>query len=373
MKSILKSLLNKFLRIFYIFPINKNKIVFRSSQGEKYNCNPKYITEYLLEHNPDKFRIVWIFNNPSDYQYLKKKNITICKSGSISSLFHLSTAKFIIDNHGIQSYLPVRDSQITINTWHGGGSYKRGRKHRTESQKQYTKEMEKKTKYYISSCEKFSKNNLSHIPEKSILPFGMARNDLFFYDTSEIKERVKMHYNIPDEYGLIIFAPTFRRMDTDTIYNIDYSMVMEACERRFNKTFVFAYRLHEFVENNNSNLKENNNLLNINDYEDMQELIAACDIIITDYSSLIWDAALAKKPCFIYAADLQDYIDDRDFYTPIEQWPFPLAQNNDELKLNILNFNKEKYNLSLEKHLKDLGSYENGKAAEKLYYFLINH
>lgn len=66
MKNFLKSLLSNVLKVFWIFPLNNHKIVFRSSQGEKYNCNPKYITEYIETYNRDEFQLVWLFNNPAN-------------------------------------------------------------------------------------------------------------------------------------------------------------------------------------------------------------------------------------------------------------------------------------------------------------------
>ena len=63
------------LNIFRIFSVKKDVIVFRSSRGERYHCNPKYITEYILENFRDDFKIVWVFNNPEKYRFLEDKGI----------------------------------------------------------------------------------------------------------------------------------------------------------------------------------------------------------------------------------------------------------------------------------------------------------
>ncbi len=372
MKNLLTVLLNNIIKILWIIPIDKKKIVFRSSKGEKYNCNPKYISEYIINHSND-YKVVWIFKNPKKYLYLKEQGIEIVKEKSIKSIINLATAKYIIDNHGVQSYMPIRKNQITINTWHGGGSYKKSRKRRTDNQNAYIKKMNDKTKYYISSCQKFSENNLSEIYKNNksmILPYGMARNDLFFRDTSKIAKKVRSFFSIDENDGIVLFAPTFRRMNVDTDTDIDWKGIVNICKKKYNKNFHFIYRLHEFVENNNNPLKNEKSTINGNQYEDMQELIAASDIIITDYSSLIWDAAVGNKKCFIYATDLNEYINDRDFYTPIKDWPFPLSENNKELIYNIENFNEEIYKENINKHLNDLGSYEDGNASKRVMEFL---
>ena len=98
----------------------------------------------------------------------------------------------------------------------------------------------------------------------------------------------------------------------------------------------------------------------------MQELLCAADILITDYSSCMWDFSLMYKPCFIYATDIDQYKQERDFYTPMSEWPFPIATNTDELINNILNFNQEEYVEKVKQHHKALGSFEDGHACERV-------
>lgn len=106
-------------------------------------------------------------------------------------------------------------------------------------------------------------------------------------------------------------------------------------------------------------------------YPDMQELLCATDILITDYSSCMWDFSLMYKPCFIYANDLEEYKIERNFHTPIKEWPFPLSINNDELIKNINDFDNNKYIKKVKEHHEKLGSYENGQASKKMC-ILIN-
>ena len=101
-------------------------------------------------------------------------------------------------------------------------------------------------------------------------------------------------------------------------------------------------------------------------YEDMQELLCASDVLVTDFSSSMWDFALTGRPCFLYAPDIQQYIDERGFYTEPSTWPFPLAKSDDELSANILGFDQAAYEKALAKHYSDFGSYENKDACAKV-------
>ena len=107
-------------------------------------------------------------------------------------------------------------------------------------------------------------------------------------------------------------------------------------------------------------------VFDVTNYPDMQELLCAADILITDYSSCMWDFSLMYKPCFIYATDIEQYTQERDFYTPMSEWPFPIATNTDELINNILNFNQEEYVQKVKQHHKALGSFEDGHASERI-------
>ena len=70
-------------------------------------------------------------------------------------------------------------------------------------------------------------------------------------------------------------------------------------------------------------------------------------------------------------SDKEAYKKEIDFYYPIESWPFPLAQNNEELFGNIMSFDYSYYHKAVEGHHRVLGSYENGHACEKIGKMII--
>ena len=98
----------------------------------------------------------------------------------------------------------------------------------------------------------------------------------------------------------------------------------------------------------------------------MQELLWVSDILMTDYSSSMWDFSLTYKPCFLFATDLKEYQNERDFYSDIHTWPFILAENNDELNEKILSYNDEEYRQAVKKYHEDMGSYEKGSACKQI-------
>jgi CDP-glycerol glycerophosphotransferase len=106
-------------------------------------------------------------------------------------------------------------------------------------------------------------------------------------------------------------------------------------------------------------------IIDVTDYDDMQELITIADVAITDYSSWIYDFMLQRRPGFIFATDIALYNNERGFCYPLETTPFPIATNNNEMMQNVLDFNQEDYLNKLEAFLEEKGCVEDGHASER--------
>ena len=98
----------------------------------------------------------------------------------------------------------------------------------------------------------------------------------------------------------------------------------------------------------------------------MQELLAAADVLITDYSSSMWDFAMTDKPGFLYIPDLSRFDEKKDFYTPVRQWPYPYAVDMDGMERLIAEYDQEKAVRKKDEYLKLVDCYEKGNASEQL-------
>ena len=100
---------------------------------------------------------------------------------------------------------------------------------------------------------------------------------------------------------------------------------------------------------------------------DMNEIIAGADAFLTDYSSAVFEAAMAGIPGFIYADDLEDYVEDRgDLMFDMRELPFPVALNNEELMGNILGFDMGQYEKAVGEFMAGVGNEEDGKASGRV-------
>ncbi|KOP33957.1 hypothetical protein AFK69_06935, partial [Xenorhabdus sp. GDc328] len=127
-KDLLKIVINYLLKIillpFYLFPINNKRIVFMSYSGLQYSCNPKYISDFLKDNHND-YELVWVFKEPD--KYFLDSSIKKVKYLSIRYLYTVITSKFYFSNNGFNHFFFIRKGQRFVQTWHGGGAYKKRR------------------------------------------------------------------------------------------------------------------------------------------------------------------------------------------------------------------------------------------------------
>lgn len=365
MKNIIIEIGKKFLCIFFVFPIKNNRIFFSAYSGRQYSCNPKYISDWIEQNYKDEFEIIWAFNEPDAFSYLKNRNIKCVKFKSIKYLYYLLTSKIVIDNVESWSILPKRTGQYVINTWHGGGAYKGVGLKRKDTSETLDKNMLRKNErisIYLSSSKVFSQMTLreSFQYNGKIMECGMPRNDLLIKNDENKKNIIKEKLGINKKTGIVIYAPTFRH-DLKYKYMLDYEKTLNALKNRFGKEWIMLIRTHYYLQ---SEKIESSRVKNVSDYPDMQELLLISDVLITDYSSSIWDFSLMEKPCFLFMPDYNEYIDEREFYTPIQDWPYPASFSMEDLEDKIIKYDYEIAKKRILNHHIKLGICESGMASE---------
>lgn len=375
LQTFLAPKLRNILKVLSVGHFHNKRIVFFSYFGTQYSCNPKYISEYIQNHYPD-FQIVWGFKQPKNFASLKKRNIDTAKYMFPRFLHLCLTSKFIITNSEIPAWFPIMKRQVYINTWHGGGAYKRvGAAYQKETAgKQIRAEIAREMPCtYVSSSKAFTELTIhkSFHHYGAILSCGMPRNDILVNQNKpELNHKIRKYYHLPEDSRILLYAPTYRESKSADEYLLDCQAIGRALTERFGGKWYFLFRMHYFIMNQ---LKDKAEYIDASKYSDMQELLYASDILITDYSSSMWDFGLTKKPCFLYATDLNIYDMERGFYSDIHTWPFPLAETTEELVSVINSFDSNSYQKKLQKHFSDLGSYEKGQATETICKYIFTH
>ena len=365
-KLLIKMLIRAGAHLFYVFPVKNNRILFMCQEMDNYCCNPKYIHRYMQEKYGNDYEYIWVFKKPNEHNIIA--GVKFIKYYSLQRLFYMATSKIIVCNIQPDSLYPSRKNQLIINTWHAGGAYKKVGKTITKGKKDewsYIKQL-CDVNVYLSSSNLFTKYNiLEGYPIKGeIWNTGMPRNDIFFNkEKVEItKNNVKNLFNI--ENRIILYAPTYRgemKVAKSSEIFIDFDKISTYAEFYFNEKVSILIRGHYLTRD----LHITNNIKDVSSYPDMQELLCAADILITDYSSSIWDYSLLGRPCFLYVPDLDEYeSEDRGFFTPIETWPGIVCHDMEELCYEIEHIDENRCKEIARKHQEYAGSFENGLASE---------
>lgn len=355
-----------------IFPIQENKILCCSKKGKRCNDNPMYIAKELAKRN-GHYEIIWLTNQMANKRL--PQGMRYVKMCPLSLAYELATSRVWIDSNTKDFGTLKRKNQLYIQTWHASYSLKKfGRDFPDRSE--YIDRLiypynAKIIDLFISNSKKTSEIYRSAFGYRGeILECGSPRNDIFFRDPAPYLKKVRNYFNIHGQ-KIALYAPTFRNDFSMDAFSLDYFRLKRNLEKRFGGERVILIKLHLHDILNADRLPwDSKQIMNATYYDDMQELLVACDILITDYSSSVFDFAVQGKICFLYATDIDKYKKEQGWYFELGDLPFPLAQDDSQLEKNILLFDENRYREEVNKLFHETGLCENGDASSKTADFI---
>lgn len=361
-------------------PICKKKIVFFSFA--RYADHGKYISERLLEMRTD-IDVVWALNDMDDI--LPERARKVALSNMREFIYEMETAEIWIYNTLTPDYIVKRKEQIFIETKHWSSiTLKRffldsSTITDVESDVNY---WEKACSYidYIITGSDFDTQSCRrgfHF-NKDVVQIGSPRSDALFHPEIN-KEKVSSYYNLKAGVKIALYAPTYRYSKAEKELHIpetraidlDYEKLLDALKGKYDNEWVIMLRLHPGHEKDVRKLKLPDYVIDVSPYADVQELISACNIMLTDYSSIMFEPAYVYKPVFLFATDREDYIDkEYDLLIDYDTLPFPIVESNDELCDVVKNFNQREYDRKLKDFFEEYGIHEDGHASERAAEFV---
>ena len=383
-KGIFKSLLNYKNYVLFCYysrthPIVENKIIMSSYDHKKISCNPKYVTKYIIQHLPvNSFEIVWILDNDDFGEFKNSPDIRFIKSNSSDFIREMSSSKFILYNKRTNFKVPKRKGQKYIQLWHSSARLKKiegdAASHLSSHYIREAKKDSNKIDLMLSgsqhSTDIFQRAFWYH---GEILNVGTPRNDIFFNNNIELVKTIKERLGVSPDTKICLYAPTFRSKYMYNYFDILKEDLIHSLSEKFGDNWKLLIRLHPNLSKHKVNI-DNNNILDVSSYHDIQEILYVSDIVISDYSSLIFDFCITKRPVFLFVPDLEEYYQfERDLYFKLEELPFTMAKSFGELKTLITNFDYEEYQKKLEQFISDLGSFEEGRASQKVVEYMLEH
>ena len=365
------------IHVFHKLPMKDNWITFESFVGRNYSGQPKYIYQYLQKTYGNKYRYLWIVDKRGikiDGKHTKVKRF------GLRYFYYMTRSKYWVNNMRQPTWLPRREGQIMLETWHGTPLkrlvFDMDDVHAANPHyKSIVFKQSRGWDYLLSdnpfSTEKFQ--SCFRYEKEKILELGYPANDpLYAPDLEERAVAIKKKLGIPLDKKVLLYAPTWRDDNYYEAgeYKFELALDLDRLKKEFEGEYVILLRMHYWIVDQLDLSKYPGFVFNGSDYDDITELYMISDICMTDYSSVFFDYANLKRPILYYTYDLEKYRDVlRGFYLDVEKdLPGPLLLTNDEVVDAIKNIDKisEQYKDKYEEFYNRFCCIDDGHAAERV-------
>lgn len=314
--------------------IAENKMIFETG-GYKPGDNPLAIYRYIKKNCPDRYRTIWFVKKGLDCADVDPKDIVYYRTWRY--FYHLATAHFWIRSHSVGSLLKKREGQIYIQTWHGGGAFKKCGYDIDEAVDRPPVDHVKEWDYFIASDPyNASMIQTAYGYQKEVRILGLPRSDSIVNASNEkiaeLKKRILPQIH-PDQ-KVLLYAPTFRDVEQK-----QKKVHLPIEQLAALSQYTILIRLHPYVRSYLDPKILSDQMVDVSLYPNVEDLLLISDCLITDYSSIIFDYGLLKRPMIFYTYDYEDYMKERTgFYLNYEK---DLPGIRIESQTELVNYLKE--------------------------------
>ena len=376
-------------------PRNRRKIVFGAWSGRQYSCNPRYLMEYILGRGG--FECVWIGERHLRDEVLKVKGAKFAEKGSLKALWHCLTAGVWACNVNWRldiAWVPWCRRVVLLYLGNGAPDKKTGALQldghgkavggcaaRMAAKKRIVRALHVRLRdfFYDESAwssatspagEKIRLANLPHLlSEDRMIRCGTPRCDFMIHNAHNLSLRAELRKKYADILGVptdkrwIIYVPTWRH-EPQYVFSFANSSSRERYEQLLERTNAILIEKHHpiTIERRFVSGGQYGSITVVSRecslHIDMQELLLASDLMITDYSSVYYEFYLMDRPVIHFVYDYDHFMNvDMGFNFDIREYGGgPFVETEDEL-------------LScLERSYGDLLSMRNDKTREHLVY-----
>ncbi len=309
----------------------KPRILFASEMRAGIEGNLLAVRDRMIERGLD---------SQYDMRFSFRKPSTATSLGLVKLLQEMGRADVILldDFFPPLGWLDLNPETKIIQLWHAGSGFKSigysrfgkfGSPALDNAHRKYT--------YTITGS-----HNLKHVyseafglEEEVVIPTGLPRIDAFLDPDAQAAARRDVYATFPQLEGkrVILFAPTFRgrgaRQANYPYDKIDFEALYELC----GEDTVVAFRMHHFIPGSvpiPEHMKDR--FIDVGNYRNGNNLLLVTDLLITDYSSIIYEYSLLDRPMLFFAYDEEVYSSVRGFHRPYrETAPGKVCNSFDEL------------------------------------------
>jgi CDP-glycerol glycerophosphotransferase len=355
----------------------RDQVLFISWKGKQCGDNPLGIAEELRRRGDDREHL-WAV---TDWSVPVPEGGTAVLRGTQEYYEALARSKYLISNDDMQAPFRKRDGQFYLQTWHGTPLKKIGF---DIANPQFISG----TAYFDHLAQDIAQWDLLLSPNPFSTPvmrgafrydgeigeYGYPRNDLLCRsDAAEVAARVRDRLGLPPGKRVVLYAPTWRDNQVyanGRRYRFDMRLDLERAWSELGEDHVFLIRGHHHMADDVPAGMRPGFAVNVSAYPDITELYLVSDVLVTDYSSTMFDYAVTGRPMLFFTYDLADYRDNlRGFYFDFEaEAPGPLLATSAEVIAAVRDVDAvaASYREAYERFAARFASLDDGKAGARV-------
>ena len=290
----------------------------------------------------------------------------------------LAEARILINNNNFPFYFRKREGQVYIQTWHGTPLKKLGNDvARTNFSLSYWNLMWREAEYWdaLLAQNDYAAGVLANCFgfKGRVVAEGYPRNDSLTRERmDQNRAAIRTKLGIPEGKTAILYAPTWR--DDAKNASRQYEMVtyldFEKAQQQLGDDYVLLLRGHHNIAGQRQTAA-NKFVIDVTEYPEVNDLYTAADILVNDYSSVMFDFCVTRKPIIFLTPDIAQYRDaTRGFYFDLEEKaPGPLHNTTDEVVRSIQNISdvSRRYALKYEAFVKMFAPHCDGEATSRVF------
>ncbi len=348
----------------------RRRALFEAWRG-RYSDSPRVVSETLGAAAPEIERR-WVANDPSKFP----SDVTCIPRHRARHFLSLATCDFLVTNDIVTRHLVKGPKVIYVQAWHGSpikviGLDEKAPKYDGAAHLKRMLRDVSKWDFLLTNSDDYTRIYRSAFGyEGEVLEIGYPRNDVLVNDDGSNRARARRELGIEEDQVVVLYAPTWRDDAHDEGGGFFQPALVdwELLDKELPERMVVLNRMHQHVVKDASVLPAR--FKDVSKHEDVTELILASDVLVSDYSSMIYDYAITRRPIVLHAPDLEQYRTGvRPFYFDFETWaPGPITSSTAQLAEVLLSLPAvaARYSDTYESFVKRFCMYEDGRSSERL-------
>ncbi|MBQ3090080.1 MAG: CDP-glycerol glycerophosphotransferase family protein [Oscillospiraceae bacterium] len=364
---------------------DSRQILFCSYHGKNRDCSPGAIYDYMRS-SPDfaDYRFVWAMKEPERFAHLEADSRTrVVPFGGPAFEKAMAASGIWIFNSTLPEHIQPGKEQTYLQCWHGTPLKRLGyditeegnamnslseirRKYRLEGQKV---DFFLSPSPFASRCFRSAWQLDRWGKGASILELGYPRNDRLINAGPGERARLRRALGIDEGKRAVLYTPTFRDDQHISGQGYSYQLALDFARLRqaLGEDYVILFRAHYLVASQLDFAPWKGFVLDVSGVEEINDLYLASDLMVTDYSSTMFDYSVLRKPILFYMYDLEQYRDKlRGFYFDLNELPGPILTREEELIRSIRESEHFVWDEGWEAFRRRFAPLDDGRASERV-------